>query len=192
VKLGSGDAPQLAQFEFNYLTEKIKRVLFAEPLGRIDLPVKTALEMALRQQEWAQRIGPAFGRFVNEFIIPFVSRGLFILDEFGIIDIEPFIDGDILDIEFKMPIALAKEMESVRNMSQYLEILGNFYGPEILQTMAKPDVTARILGEKLNIPKEMIPTPQEIETIKQALQARAEQQAEAEATAVQQGQAEAA
>ena len=64
--LTNGSRFDAGQLIIQDLQNAINEALFANPLGPIDLPVKTATEVALRQQELSQRIGAAFGRLQFE------------------------------------------------------------------------------------------------------------------------------
>lgn len=166
----------LAQIVINDLRQSINEMLFAEPLGPVDLPVKTATEVSLRQQELSKRIGSAFGRLQFELITPLINRVLDLLDEQGLIDIGPYrVDGNVIAIQHISPLALAQNEEEFSNMLRYAETLTNLFGPQIALGLLNPDVFSRVAADKLNVPQEVVPTEQQFEVLKQALSQQAAQ-----------------
>ena len=167
----------LGQFLFNQLQESIFKTMFAEPLGRVDLPVKTATEIAYRQQELAKKIGSAFGKLQFELLAPLINRILFILDEMGLIDLGGFkVDGRIINIQYMSPLAKAQEQDDFMASARYVETLASLYGPQIAMAMAPPDKFARYFAEKLSIPDALLPSAQDIAAMKEALFQQAAQQ----------------
>lgn len=168
--------PNLAQIIIEDLRNSINEMLFANPLGPVDLPVKSATEVSLRQQELSKRIGSAFGKLQFELITPLVNRCLDILDELGLIDLGPFrVDGNVLAIQHVSPLALAQEEEELIAMTRLAETTAGLYGPEALTALMPPDRFVQIAREKLNIPVEAIATEEEIEAIKNAVAQAAQQ-----------------
>ena len=166
----AGDAGGLSQFLFNDLQNAIYKNMFAEPLGRVDLPVKTATEIAYRQQELAKKIGAAFGKLQFELMAPLVNRILYILDELGLIDLGGFkVDGRIININYMSPLAMAQDQDDFMAVTRYAQTIGELYGPQVMMAMAPPDRVSKYLADKLHVPKELQPTDQELQVMKQAL-----------------------
>lgn len=160
----------LSQIIMNDLRQAINEMMFAEPLGPVDLPVKTATEVSLRQQELAKRIGSAFGKLQFELITPLINRVLDLLDEQGLIDLGPFrVDGNIIAIQHISPLALAQNEEEFSNMLRYAETLAGLFGPQIAMGLLNPDVFSKTIAEKLNVPQEIVPTDEQFAMLKQAL-----------------------
>jgi hypothetical protein len=157
--LGSSADVQLAQIVIQDLQNSINNMMFADPLGPIDLPVKSATEMTLRQQELAKRIGSAFGRLQYELIQPLVNRCLDILEELGLVDLQDLrVDGNLLAIEHVSPLAQAQSEEEVLAIMRYLEMIAGMYGAERLEEAAPLEKTIKAVGPRLNVPQEMMPT----------------------------------
>ena len=168
--------PNLAQIIIEDLRNSINQMLFADPLGRVDLPVKSATEISLRQQELSKRIGSAFGKLQFELITPLVNRCLDILDELGLIDLGPFrVDGNVLAIQHVSPLALAQEEEDILSITRLAEIIAGLYGPEVLTGLMPPDRFMTTVKDKLNIPNSATATQQEIEALRQAILQQAQQ-----------------
>jgi hypothetical protein len=160
----------LAQFVFQDMQTGIKRMMFSEPLGRVDLPVKSALEMQLRQQEWSRRIGSAYSRIEYECLNPLISRCLYILDEMGLIDLGGYlVDGEIINIDFTSPLAQSQDIEDLQAIEAYVSGVLQMFGPEIGLGLCKPEVVAKRRAQLLGVPKDITPNDEEIAQMKQAL-----------------------
>lgn len=175
--------PNLAQLIIADLKNAINAMMFAEPLGPIDLPVKTATEVSLRQQDLAKRIGAAFGKLQYELITPLVNRMLDILDELGLVDLGPFrVDGNNIAIQHVSPLALAQKEEELVNTLRLAETLAGLYGPEALAGLMPPDRLMKLMRSKLNVDTSATATDEEIEAGRQAVAQQLQQQMQAEQT----------
>lgn len=169
----------VSQFIFNDLAMAIRQMMFADPLGPIDLPVKSATEVALRQQELARRTASAFGRLQHELVKPLVNVMLTYLDDLEMIDLGDFrVDGQIINIAHVSPIAMAQAQEELQSMERYALLMRELVGPQAAAMLMKPDVFARRAAELLKIKGDIVPTPQEFEQLKQQAQQVAAQQVE--------------
>jgi len=181
--LQTGGRFDISQLIVSDLKASINSIMFAEPLGPIDLPVKTATEVSIRQQELSKRIGSAFGRLQFELIVPLVNRGLFILEELGLIDLSGFrVDGNFIALEHISPLAMAQDQEELMSMIRYAETLGGIFGPEAVLLLVKPDEFARKTAALLNVPTEVVPTADEFKKMKEQI---AQIAAQAQSAAVQ-------
>jgi hypothetical protein len=172
----SGD-PNLGQIIIQDLKNTINNMMFADPLGPIDLPVKSATEISIRQQELAKRIGSAFGRLQFELIAPLINRLLDILDELGLIALGDFVvDGSVIAIEHVSPLAQAQGEEEVMSIMRYMEMIVGMYGPESLQAAVPLDRFVPEVAPRLNVPQAMVPTPEEFEQMKAAMMQMAQAQ----------------
>jgi hypothetical protein len=160
----------VGQLVINDLRNSINEIMFADPLGPVDLPVKTATEVSIRQQELAKRIGSAFGRLQFEFINPLINRVLFVLDEMDVIDIGDFVvDGRFIDVEHISPLAQAQEQEELLAIERLLTILNQAFGPQIAAQMINIPGTVGEIADLLNIKKDLVPSPQQAAQMLQAL-----------------------
>lgn len=162
--------PNLAQLVIETQQSQIRRILFGDPLGDVNLPVKTATEVSLRQQELAKRIGSAFGKLQFELISPLVNRLLDILDNLGLIDLGDFkVDGNTLAIEHISPLAQAQDEEDVLRNIRYVQTIGELFGPQMAMAFVDPFKFSRSLANKLNIDPNMLPSKEDEQMMKQAL-----------------------
>lgn len=162
--------PNLAQLVIENQQAQIKRILFGDPLGDVNLPVKTATEVSLRQQELAKRIGSAFGKLQYEFISPLVNRLLDILDNLGLIDLGGFkVDGTSLAIEHISPLAQAQDEEDILKNIRFIETIATLYGPQAAMGATDMFEFARVLAEKLNVDAKIVASEEQQALIEQAL-----------------------
>lgn len=168
----------LSQIIIQDLKASINNQLFADPLGPIDLPVKSATEMSLRQQELAKRIGSAFGRLQFELIQPLINRLLDILDSLGLVDIGDLrVDGGAIAIQHQSPLARAQGEEEAMALIRLMETIVTMYGPEALNAACPLDKVLPILTTLSGAPEKAVSTSQEIQQMQQAAaQAMAMQQ----------------
>lgn len=175
--LPSGGSLEVGQFIFNDIEQKINKIMYAEPLGRIDLPVKTATEVAFRMQELARKAGSAFGPLLFELIAPLVKRILFVLDELGLIDLGGFkVDGRAIALQYQSPLALAQDSDDYMAVMRYSAAIREMYGPQVALALMPPSKFAPYIAKKLHLPKDLVPTEAEISAVmEQAAQAIAAQ-----------------
>lgn len=166
--LRSGADFNVAQIILEDLKKAIKAILLVDPLGEIDAPVKSATEIAYRAQSIAKLLGSAYGRLQCELIAPLFKRGLFIMEELGIIDLNDFtVDGTNIAIQHVSPLAQAQDQEELSAMSRYAEIIAGFFGPQGLMMMTNPVEFGKELARLLNVPDKILPSAEQMDAIKQ-------------------------
>jgi len=157
----------VSQIILQDLKRSIDEMLFTNPFGSLDLPVRTATEMMLRQQELSKVIGSAFGRLQFELISPLVDRVLHILEELGRVDLNDFkVDGEFIAVEHISPLAMAQDQEELTAMVRYAELLAGIFGPQVAMMLLKPDKFSQKAAEFLNIPADIVPTAADMEQLK--------------------------
>jgi hypothetical protein len=173
--LNPAGKPDLSQLIIQDLQTSINKIMFGDPLGDVNLPVKTATEISMRQQELSKRIGSAYGKLQYELIHPLINRLLDILDSLGLIDLGEFtVDGINIGIKPVSPLAQAQDEEDIIRHIRYAETMIGLFGPEIGMGLVKPDILGRMLGDLMNISPGIIPTEEEVAQIKQALAQQAQ------------------
>jgi hypothetical protein len=70
----------------NDLRMNIKKILMDDTLPPDNMSARSATEIAERSRELASNLGSAFGRLIDETMIPLVSRILYVMDQAGYID----------------------------------------------------------------------------------------------------------
>jgi len=171
----SGDV-QFATLILDDLRTRINKALFAEPFGEMDSPVRSATEMAMRNQELVQDSGSAFGRMQTEFVERVIKRSVSILKRAGKIpDIR--IDGKEVTIKHTSPLARAQDQDDLVSINQYLQTVAAL-GPEILGMGTKLEDLPAYIGKKLGIDGNLLRNAAEREQVAQAAaQAAAQTQA---------------
>lgn len=160
--LRSGGNFQAGQIETSRLETSINDQLYTEPLGNVNLPVKTATEISIRQQEISKRVGSAYSRIMYEGIIPFVNLCLYYLDKLNLININDFkVDGHNIAIDAISPLAQSQAQDEITNMIRWVEFAVGSFGPELAMTMLKPDEVMAFIGKKLDIPQEVLVTEED-------------------------------
>lgn len=170
----SGDF-NVGQLILEDLRNSINEEMLVDPLGPVDAPVKTATEVALRQQELAKRTGSTFGRLQFELITPLINRILFLLEEQGVIDLSGFrVDGGIIAIEHKSPLATAKASREFLAMQQLADVLNATFGPQVTNMIINSMRFGQKASDHLGSDPEILNTQEEIDQIKQELAAAAQ------------------
>ena len=145
----SGDF-NVSQIVINDLRMNIKKILLDESLPPDNMSARSATEVVERMKELAQNLGSAFGRLINETMIPLVSRILQVMDERGLIDLPLRINGLEVKVAPVAPLAMAQNMEEINSIMQFMQItqgLGN-EGAMAVKTGDLIDY----LGDKLGVP----------------------------------------
>lgn len=160
----------VSQIIINDLVKSIKSILMAEPMGEIDAPVKTATEVAYRAQRAAKRMGSPFGRMQSEGAEQIMMRGLYILEELGMIDLSGFtIDGNNIGIQHVSPLAVAQDQEELTAMTRYAEIISDFFGPNGLMMMTNPLEFSAEISRLLGVKTNLLPSPEQMAAIRDLL-----------------------
>ena len=154
----SGDF-NVSQIVINDLRQNIKRILLDESLPPDNMSARSATEIVERMKELAQNLGSAFGRLINETMIPLVSKTLQVMDERGIIELPLRVNGLEVRVSAVAPLAMAQNMEDVNSILQYVQIAQSV-GPEG-QMAIKIGEMLDMIAEKLGVPQKIRPTPEE-------------------------------
>lgn len=172
----SGDF-NVSQIVINDLRQNVKRILLDESLPPDNMSARSATEVVERMKELAQNLGSAFGRLINETMIPLVSKILQVMDDRGLIDLPLRVNGLEVRVSAVAPLAMAQSMEEINNIMQYAQIAAQA-GPEG-QMAIKTGEMLDYIAEKLGIPQKLRTTPEEREFMKQEGAQMAAQAAEA-------------
>lgn len=159
------------------LQNKINQALFANPLGDLSDPVRSATEQMLRNQEMLRDAGASFGRLKTEMLEPIVKRGLGILKREGRLpDIK--LDGKEVTLKMQSPLAKAEAMEDFNNFQIWFAQMSQL-PPEILAMGAKLENIPNWTADKLGLPtSELARTEEEIKAAQEAVLQAAQQQVE--------------
>jgi ribosome assembly protein YihI (activator of Der GTPase) len=101
-------------------------------------------------KELAQNLGSAFGRLINETMVPLVSRILSVMDDKGLIDLPLQVNGLEVKVSPVAPLAMAQNMEEINNILQFMQ-LAQQLGAEGQHAVKQGDLID-FLGDKLGVP----------------------------------------
>ena len=149
----------VSQIIMNDLRMSIKRILLDESLPPDNMSARSATEVVERMKELSQNLGSAFGRLINETMIPLVTKILRVMDSRGLIDLPLKVNGLEIKVSAVAPLAMAQSMEDVQNVLQYAQIVQQA-GPQAQMTL-KTDAMMDFIAEKLGIPQKIRNTQEE-------------------------------
>jgi hypothetical protein len=173
----------VSQIVINDLRASIKRTLLDESLPPDNMSARSATEVVERMKELSQNLGSAFGRLINETMIPLVTKTLEVMDKRGLIDLPLRVNGLEVRISAVAPLAMAQSMDEVNKVLQFAQI-AQTAGPDG-QMSLKVGEMLDYVAEKLGVPARLRTTPAEREqkAAQMAQMAQAAMQAQAPAPA---------
>jgi hypothetical protein len=145
----SGDF-NVSQLVINDLRTNIKRILLDESLPPENMSARSATEIVERMKELAQNLGSAFGRLINETMIPLTAKILEVMDERGLIDMPLRVNGLEVKVVPVAPLAQAQNQEEIGAILNYAQLMQNL-GPDG-QIALKMDALVDYLGDKMGVP----------------------------------------
>jgi hypothetical protein len=154
----SGDF-NVSQLIINDLQQNIKRILLDESLPPDNMSARSATEVVERMKELSQNLGSAFGRLINETMIPLVEKILQVMDDRGLIDMPLRVNGLEVQVSPVSPLAMAQNMEEIQSIMQYAQITATF-GPEA-QFALKKGAAIDMIADRLGIPASLRYSPEE-------------------------------
>lgn len=174
--LNVGGDLRVGQFVLEDLQANIRKMLFADPLGEITDPVRSATENVIRNQDMLKKRGANFARMNTEFKRPLVARVTEILARRGKL---PPIKVDGKDVGVKMASALG-DQEQQANIDKVLMYMNALQGmpPEEQRIGANLESVPAFLVKNLDLPEDLARSKDEIKVIKEQLQQAAQQQIE--------------
>lgn len=137
------------------MRNNIKRALYNDMLGDPNRTPASATEVAERMADLSRRIGSAFGRLQAEMVQPVLQRVVHILKKQGRIDV-PTINGREVKVRSVSPLAQAQANQDISNVSRYLGLVGQTFGPELLNLLVSSEDTAVYLAKKFGVPDSLI------------------------------------
>jgi hypothetical protein len=177
----------VSQIVLNDLRMNVKKVLLDESLPPDNMSARSATEVVERMKELAQNLGSAFGRLINETMIPIVSKILDVMDSKGLLDMPLKVNGLEVKVAPVSPLANAQYMEEITAATQWMQtaaMMAQAGGQEALMAV---DAGAMIdwIGDKMGVPAQVRRTPRQREQMMLEMQDRMQAAAsEAEAAGV--------
>jgi hypothetical protein len=178
----SGDF-NVSQLVINDLRGNIKKILLDESLPPDNMSARSATEIVERMKELAQNLGSAFGRLINETMIPITSKILEVMDERGMIDMPLRVNGLEVKVTPVAPLAMAQNMEEVNSIMQFMQLSQNL-GTDG-QLALKMDVMVDYLADKLGVPASVRNTAPERAVLMEEMRNQQQKQAIGQAMMMQ-------
>ena len=167
-----------SQIIINDLRQNIKRIMLDESLPPDNMSARSATEVVERMKELSQNLGSAFGRLINETMIPLVAKILEVMDEAGLISLPLRVNGLEVRVAPTSPLAMAQNMDEINSIVQFFQIAQGL-GPEGQMAM-KVSSALDLIGDKLGVPASVRTTPMERQQMMQQMQQAAQQAAMAQ------------
>ena len=145
----------VSQFILNDMRLNIKRALYNEMLGDPNKTPATATEIAERMADLSRQIGSAFGRLQSELVQPVLQRVVHILKKQGRIEI-PTVNGRQVKVRSVSPLSQAQARQDISATSQWLQLVQQGFGPEIMNLLVSGEQVAAYLAKKFGIPDSLI------------------------------------
>jgi len=133
-----------------------------------NMSARSATEIAERSRELATNLGSAFGRLIDETMVPLVSRILYVMDQQGYIDLPLKVNGVEVKVTPVAPLAQAQKLQEVNDIVQFMQI-ANSLGPEGQAALSIPRIT-QFIANKMNISQELLTTPEEQQMMMEQMQ----------------------
>lgn len=148
--------------EINDLRAQIKETLFDNPVRPVQSPSQTATEIMIRQQQFMEEIGPAFGRLSVELSPKVIDRVIFIMQKKGLLPKELKVDSKTINIRYKSPLVRSAQVQKIQNLQNYSSIMQSIVGSELSLGTMNLQLLPAWLGDKLDVDDELIKSPNEV------------------------------
>jgi hypothetical protein len=155
--------PAFMQLTSMDLRQQINKLMFADPLGPVnEAPTRTATELALRQRNLAEEIGPIFTRLQQEFLERTIQRVIHILQKKGFLD-KLIINDREVKIKYRSPLTISQGQQDVDTFMNYLNIMQGFVGPEMTAAYVNTVKFSPWLASKLGVDQTLINTEDQMQ-----------------------------
>jgi hypothetical protein len=135
------------------LRSRIRHTLMADRLAQVSDRRMTATEVLERSAEMTRLLGAIYGRLQTELLTPLMERALGILRRRG--EVPPVaLDGSIVDINYRAPLARVQAREEIRNTLLWLETVGKLGGDAA--QLVDLAAAASWLAETLGVPRHLL------------------------------------
>jgi hypothetical protein len=168
IPLPDSSNPSFGQMTLLDLRAQINNLMFADPLGPIDAPARTATELVIRQQSLAEKIGPLFTRLQQEFLWPVLQVTMYNLDKMGILP-KPKLNNLELMFEYRSPLALAKGQQDLATLTQYVQVMQGIMGPDVTQLLINANKAPWVIAEWLQLDVRLLNTQPEMQATAQKM-----------------------
>lgn len=183
-RLDTGTQWQVSESLLDRVQNTIRKQLMADNFPPYGQPM-TAAETYARQDLIRQMLGPTYGRFQAEFLVPMLERCFGLALRAGVLGQPP---EDLINknasFKFTSPLARAQQLEDVGAIERFAADMANLAqtDPTVLDNV-NLDAAAQVLGRGLGVPAQVIRSADEVAKLredKQAMQQQMQEQARAQ------------
>ena len=175
----------VSQIVINDLRMNIKKIMMDDTLPPDNMSARSATEIAERTRELATNLGSAFGRLINETMIPIVTRILYVMDNQGLIDLPLRVNGQEVKVSPVSPLAQAQKLQEVNDAMQYAQIAMSM-GVQGAATVSVQRLL-EFVADRMGVDSKILATGEEQMQFMQAMQQQAQQAQMAEQGAPAEG-----
>jgi hypothetical protein len=166
----AGDV-NMGNLEMNDLRQQVKDALYDNPVRPVTAPEQTATEVMIRQQQFMEEIGPAFGRQSVELFPKVINRIIFILQKKGYLPPKLLVDNKNISIRYKSPLVRSADLQKIQNVQNYSSIMQQMVGPQLALATMNLELLPEWLSDKLDVDETLVKSPaQMVEIIQQVMQ----------------------
>lgn len=160
----SGDV-NMGNLEVNDLRMQIKDGLYDNPVRPVTAPEQTATEVMIRQQQFMEEIGPAFGRLSVELLPKIINRVIYILQRKGYLPETLNVDGKNIGIRYQSPLVKSAEFQKVTNLQNYMATIQPIMGAEMALATLNVEQLPQWLGDKFGVDERLVKSPAELQQL---------------------------
>lgn len=179
-RLDDGANYQISELLLDRLQGGIRKKLMADQLPPIGTQQMTATEINTRVAIIRQMLGPLYGRFQSEYLIPLLDRCFGLALRSGVLGTPPQeLQGRNLSFKFMSPMARSQQMEEVIATEQFIASLASV--AQIDSTILDNvnfDAVAVVSGTGRGVPASILRSTEEIEELRKMRQEAQQKQAE--------------
>jgi len=181
-------SPQFMQMTSFDLRQQINNLMLGDPLTPVQGPTRTATELALRQRNRLEEIGPTFTRLQQEFLSKLLNRVVKLLQKQGLIE-DFVIDGRKIQLSYSSPLAQQQGMQNVEKFMEYVQVLQAIQGPAEANVNFNQLYMPTWIREQMGVNPELVNNEEEMKANYEEMAQREEQERMAQMGQMQQGQA---
>lgn len=193
--LTSGMNFEVAEWLLKSVQAAIRRNLMSDQLQMQDGPQMTATEVNVRVDLIRQQLGPVYGRWQSEYLVPLLERCFGLALRAGQLGEPPeSLMGRDLQIKFQSPLARSQRLEEVVSIERFSAGVAQMAeaNPDILDNIDF-DAATQLYGKGLGVPAAVLRTSDGLKAYReQKAQATQQAQQQQQQMALQQKAGEAA
>lgn len=146
----------LSSFVQSDLREATRDLMFDQALPPDAGAVKSATEIVEKMKRLGEDLFGAYGRLALEIVEPLVIRVLDILAKKEVLPDVLTVDRLFVRLDATSPMAAGQNLEDVRRVVDWLQMLLSLGGPEAMNMAAEIEKVYIWLAEKLGVPSDLV------------------------------------